>query len=93
MFTAVVLKFKENWIIDLVFRILVIISSLLLLFYQNDGYWLEILLVGMVISTFKHHRPAAGMFMFGYGFIMYRDVTVMSVCLSIVAGFAISEKS
>jgi hypothetical protein len=87
VFINLVLKTKENWILELIFRVLVIMTGVLLFFYEHDGLWLEILLLGMVLSTFIHHKIAAGFFILGYGFIMYKNVKVISICLALIAGF------
>ena len=87
VFISLVLKMKENWILDVVFRVLVIMTGGLLFFYEHDGLWLEVLLLGMVLSTFIHHKIATGFFILGYGFMMYNDVKVISICLALIVGF------
>ncbi len=70
------------------FRVLVILTGVLLYAYVQDGLWLEVLLLGMVLSTFLHHKIATGLFTLGYGFLMFADVKVISVCIALIVGFA-----
>ncbi len=70
------------------FRVLVILTGVLLYAYVKDGLWLEVLLLGMILSTFLHQKIATGLFTLGYGFLMFSDVKVISVCIALIVGFA-----
>lgn len=70
------------------FRVLVILTGVLLYAYVKDGLWLEVLLLGMILSTFLHQKIATGLFTLGYGFLMFADVKVISVCIALIVGYA-----
>ena len=84
---TLIIKMRENLILDLVFKALVILGSALLYAFVLNSLWLEVLLLGMVISTFLHKKIATGVFILGYGFVKCNDVKVISICIALIVGY------